>query len=95
MFVIVWMSSPNRPHNITLGYQIFQYTCLAVVLALWIAAWVFMLKARIRYRESTFAQVLLGIYIGIAAFVLFNVIFLIALNLMIMTLFPGCSPLIG
>ncbi len=95
VFVIVWMSSPNHPQNITLGYQIFQYTCLAIVLVLWIAAWIFMLKARINYRESTFAKVLLGIYIGIAAFVLFNVIFLIALNLVIMALFPGCSPLIG
>jgi hypothetical protein len=95
VFVIVWMSSPNHPHNITLGYQIFQCTCLAVGLALWIAAWVFMLKARINYRESTFAKALLGIYIGVAAFVLFYVIFLIALNLVIIALFPGCSPLIG
>ena len=95
LVIIVWLNSEFNLHQESLGYQIFQYTCLVIALALYLAAWVFMLKARVNYRESTFTGVLLGIYIAVAAFVLTTVIVSSALNLLLYTLFPGCGPIPG
>ena len=87
LLVIAYCNYCYHQNDISLGYQIFEYTCLIIALALYIAAWVFMLKARVNYRESKFAGVLLAIYIGIAAWLLQTVILAIAFSLLL----PDCS----
>lgn len=87
LLLIFYFNVYYYQNNTTLGIRIAEYTSLIIAIVFGITAWVFMLKAKINYSESTFAKVLFAIYIGVAAWILQIVIVTIALSVLL----PDCS----
>lgn len=59
--------------------EIFSTISSMVLGSTYIASWVFMIIARVKYKESKFAKVLMWIYIGMVALYVIGIIILIAM----------------
>ncbi|MCR4669714.1 MAG: hypothetical protein K5643_00830 [Saccharofermentans sp.] len=59
-------------------YELFKYPLALVPYTTYIASWVLMIIARVRFKESVFAKILMWVYIGLVTLAILAIIAFIA-----------------